>query len=163
MTENEKTYDLRIRAAERAHDSRRNALEQTGGQVLAFSNGAMRAPALVAAGGVAAALGFYSANYSRLSSSPGNLATFNDILFWLFCSLLLTVIAPGLAYFSQIFFSEAMSEEEYCWEVPFVRDTPKSKRWRLAGNIVRWMAILSVTTSICCLAIGGVRFLALVK
>lgn len=49
--ETEKAYHLRIRAAERAHDARRATLENTNSQVLSFSNGAMRAPALVAAGG----------------------------------------------------------------------------------------------------------------
>ncbi|TPK42646.1 MULTISPECIES: hypothetical protein [unclassified Mesorhizobium] len=161
--ETEKAYDLRIRAAERAHDARRATLENTNSQVLSFSNGAMRAPALVAAGGVAAALGFYSANYTRLAAHPESLITFNSILYWLFASLLLTVIAPGLAYFSQIFFAESIAAEEFAWDAPFIRDTRQSKRWAFAGGIVRWTAIAAVLGSIICLAIGGLSFLSLAR
>ncbi|RUW62109.1 hypothetical protein [Mesorhizobium sp. M7A.F.Ca.US.008.03.1.1] len=161
--ETEKSYDLRIRAAERAHDARRTALENTTSQVLSFSNSAMRAPALVAAGGVAAALGFYSANYTRLAEQPEHLTTFNSILYWLFASLLLTVIAPGLAYFSQIYFSLSIAEEDSVWEAPFIRDTPESKRLKLLGEIIRWGSIGAVVGSIVCLAIGGVTFLSLIK
>ncbi len=162
MAENEKDFDLRIRNAERSHDARRKGLEATNSQVLSFSNSAMRAPALVAAGGVAAALGFYSANYSRLAATPESLTIFNGILFWLFLSLLLTVLAPGIAYFGQIFYTESMAAEEYHWESPFVRDTPKSKRWNLAGDIARWLAVAVVVASIGCLIAGGVQFLSLV-
>lgn len=88
-------------------------IANTSSQVLSFSNGAMRAPALVAAGGVAAALGFYSANYARLAAHPEALIAFNTVLYWLFASLLLTVVAPGLAYFGQICFSESYAAEEY--------------------------------------------------
>lgn len=162
MAESEKDFDLRIRSAERAHDARRKALESTNGQVLSFSNGAMRAPALVAAGGVAAALGFYSANYARLAETPESLSIFNGILFWLFLSLLLTVLAPGIAYFSQTFYTQAMANEEYHWETPFVRDTPKSKRWDVAGHMARWLAIGVIVASIGCLILGGITFLSLV-
>ncbi|MER8387294.1 hypothetical protein NKH14_17555 [Mesorhizobium sp. M1380] len=158
----EKTYDLRIRSAERAHDDRRTALQSVGGQVLSFSNSAMRAPALVAAGGVAAALGFYSANYGRLAANPENLAIFNEVLFWLFGSLLLTVIAPGLAYFSQILFAMALAEEEYHWKSPYIRDTPKSKRRTMVGQCFRWATILTIGASIVCLVIGGFSFLSLI-
>lgn len=160
--ETEKEYDSRIRSAEREHDARRKAIESTGNQVLSFANAAMRAPALVAAGGVAAALGFYSANFSRLASDPTNLATFNSILFWLFMSLLLTVIAPGLAYFSQIFFSEAFSKEKYHWQHPFVEETTASKRWNVAAHVARVVAICAVVASIACLIAGGWMFLRLV-
>lgn len=162
MNETEKEYDARIRSAEREHDARRKSIESTGNQVLSFANAAMRAPALVAAGGVAAALGFYSANFSRLASDPDNLTTFNRILFWLLMSLLLTVLAPGLAYFSQIFFAEAQSKEQYYWEHPFVRETAASRRWNAAAHLTRAVTIALVLASIVCLAVGGFMFLRLV-
>lgn len=159
--EREKTFERELRSAERAHDRRNTGLESTNNQVLSFANAAMRAPALVSAGGVAAALGFYSANYTRLAQEPANLETFNAILFWLFLSLLLTVAAPGLAYFSQICYVSAIVKETYHWDHPYVRETKKSKRLERAGDAIRWLTILAVFASIICLCIGGAKFLYL--
>ncbi|TIV73131.1 MAG: hypothetical protein E5V89_01885 [Mesorhizobium sp.] len=163
IRETDKQFELRVQAAERAHDARRTALNNVSSEVLSFSNSAKRSPALVAAGGVAAALGFCSANYTRLSAHPEALTTFNMVLYWLFASLLLTVMAPGLAYFAQACFAESLAAETYEWEQPFIRDTTASIRWSRAGAVFRWAAIFFVVGSMICLAIGGVAFLSLVR
>ncbi|MES0098513.1 hypothetical protein [Mesorhizobium sp. M0019] len=132
-------------------------------QIQTFSSDAMKAPGLVAAAGVAAALGFYSANYSRLSASPDNLETFNSILFWLFASLLLTVCAPGFAYFSQIAYMRAVYAEKYGYEYPYTEHTAGSKRFTLVGDAFRWASVLLIALSILCLIRGGILFLHIVR
>jgi hypothetical protein len=55
--------------AQRAHDRRDKDQQIFADQIKVFSLASMRAPALAAAGGIAMALGFYSANYSRISDA----------------------------------------------------------------------------------------------
>jgi len=154
----EKEADWLTKATERRD---RRALSHTA-QIQAFAVDGMKAPALVAAAGVAAVLGFYSANYQRLSETAGKLAIFNDILFWLFLSLLMTVCAPGLAYFSQIAYVRAIYSESFEHGSGFTVETKASKRWEAVGDFFRWGTVTFIACSILFLCIGGFRFLALV-
>ena len=123
----------------------------------------MRAPALVAAGGVVAVLGFYSANFDRLSADPAKLDILNQILFWLFLSLMLTVVAPAVAYFGQLAYQDALRNEMHHYEWPDFRPT---RRYRLAlrvGIICRWITVGVVMLAIAALAVGGIMFLHLVQ
>ncbi|MGO8059172.1 hypothetical protein ACC716_13245 [Rhizobium johnstonii] len=160
--ETEKLRDLRIRTAERMHDRDFKALEIHNKQAEAFAVAAMRAPALVAAGGVAASLGFYSANYARLVGKADALTLFNDSLSWMLGGLLFTVLAPGLAYFSQLAYLDAVSSRTNDWEHPFSHDTRRSKIAEQVGNVCRWVCVVVVLASIACVATGGLKFLHLV-
>ncbi|MER9758480.1 hypothetical protein [Mesorhizobium sp. M0138] len=162
MAESKEEFDRRIADAKIAFGKNDERAKIHAAQVQTFSSDAMKAPALVSAAGVAAALGFYSANYDRLSQSPENLQTFNSILFWLFASLLFIVCAPGFAYFSQIAYGAAIYAENYQYEHPFTVETAKSKRLRWVGDLFRWLAVVLVVTSIACLIRGGSLFLRIV-
>ncbi len=160
--ETEKQFDVRLKSAERHHDWRKKGMEIHATQLQAFAVMAMKAPSLVAAGGVVAALGFYSANYSRLKSVPSALDDFNSVLTWLFLALLVTLAAPAAAYFSQLFYSEALASEKYTFEHPYVEETRRSKRFTFAGDIARWSSVIFTTASAVCILVGGLNFLDLV-
>lgn len=131
-------------------------------QIEAFSIAAMRAPALVAAGGVAASLGFYSANYSRLAGKSEALDLFNASWAWLLAGLLLTVLAPGIAYFSQLAYSHSIENHEHTWEFPFSTETRRSRIAHRVGNASRWLCVALVLLSIAAVSSGGIKFLHLV-
>jgi purine-cytosine permease-like protein len=156
MTEDKGTINIG-----RAHDRVTKAMEVHARQVDAFSVAAMRAPALASAGGIAATLGFYSANYSRLAESPERLVTLGDILFWFFLATFLAVLAPGAAYFSQISYMDSLNKQSYDTESEFTSETPSSKRSEHIGNFFRWLTVAITSLSIICFAIGGLRFLTL--
>jgi ABC-type Na+ efflux pump permease subunit len=155
--------DRRIKDAQRAYDQRAKAEEVHGDHIKAYSLAAMRAPALVAAGGVVAVLGFYSANFDRLSTDPAKLDILNQILFWLFLSLMLTVVAPAFAYFGQLAYQDALRNETHHYEWPYFRPT---RRYRIAlrvGVVCRWITVAIMTLAITALAVGGIMFLHLVQ
>ncbi|MCM2440569.1 hypothetical protein HGO34_12670 [Agrobacterium vitis] len=160
--ETEAEQELRIRSAERAHDRDLKGVEVHSKQIEAFAQIAMRAPALVAAGGVAASLGFYSANYERLAGHAEALKLFNDALTWMLMGILLTLLAPGLAYFSQLAYLDSVSSREHHWFSPYSRATRRAKIGEIIGNICRWSCVAVVTASIACVATGGIKFLHLV-
>ena len=162
MAETEKQFDLRVRSAERAHDQRVKMREVHEKQIEAFAIAALRTPALVAAGGIAAALGFYSANYDRLAEDVVKLGLFNGILFWLFLSLLFSVVAPALAYFSQIAYVLSYMNEIDTYEHPFTKETRKSWVYGATGHVLRWSTVVVVLASILFLAWGGYTFLRLI-
>lgn len=160
--ETEKGFELRIRSAEREHDRDLKGVEVHTKQIETFSQMAMRAPALVAAGGVAASLGFYSANYQRLAGHAEALKLFNDALAWMLIGILLTLFAPGLAYFSQLAYLDSVSSREHHWFHPYSRETRRARVGEIIGNICRWACVLVVIASIVSIAIGGIKFLHLV-
>lgn len=133
LSETEAEINARLSEAEAAHHRRLEGAKIHASQIQTFSSDAMKAPALVAMGGVVTLLGFYSANYERLKASQDAMTTFGDMLFWLFTSLLLTVSAPGLAYLSQIAYIESLYSEDHFWESPYVRDNRRSLFSRRAG------------------------------
>jgi hypothetical protein len=161
--EADKQVDYKLKAAERAHDQVMKGFEIHSKQVESFSLAAMRAPALVSAGGVAASLGFYSANFQRFSGKPEALHLFNDALMWLLIGLLITLVSPCLAYFSQLAYSDSLSSRRYTWEHPFVEETRRSRIAQVVGDIMRWSCVASVLGAITSVAIGGIRFLDLVS
>jgi hypothetical protein len=162
MSPEEKAYEINLRAAEREHDSLRKAAETHNSQIEVFSIAAMRAPALAAAGGIAAALGFYSANHVQISGNAAATNEFGQILVWLLSALLLTIVAPGLAYFSQLAYAYAASSQTYTWEHPYVRNEKLFKPAKLIGDISRWACVLFVLASVICTAMGGISLLRLI-
>lgn len=148
MAETEKEHEARIKSAERIHDRDFKGLEIHNRQVEAFSIAAMRAPALVAAGGVAASLGFYSANYDRLVGKVEALRNFNESLSWIFCGLLLTILAPGFAYFSQLAYVDSLGSNKHTWEHPFSIETPRSRIAQRIGDVCRWICVVVVLSAI---------------
>ena len=162
MEENDKQREQRLREAERIHDRDFKGMELHSKQIEAFSVAAMRAPALVAAGGVAASLGFYSANYVRLVGKAEALSVFNESLYWLLVGLFFTLLSPGLAYLSQLAYSDSIASRIHRWQHPYSVETRRSKFGGVVGDIFRWACVVSVILSIAAVAIGGVRFLNLV-
>jgi hypothetical protein len=158
----ERAFDRNIDLAHRAHDQQRQGNEIAAKQVEAFATLTIRTLGLVAAGGIAATLGFYSANYDHLAAVPGALTTLNEILANLMKSLFFIVVTPGLAYFSQIFYSATISERTFDFEDPYVHDTPLSERYWFLGDACRWSAVATASLALVALGVGGLRFLSLV-
>ncbi len=162
MTETREEFDDRIKRARAAHEKQQEGHKTHAAQIQTFGSDAMKAPAIVGLGGIVALLGFYSANFDRLSRNTAAMQSFGDMLFWLFASLLMTVAAPGFAYLSQIAYTQALNDERFDFDEPFVHETTKSKRYRRLGDVFRWAAVVLVILSIIGLAIAGVLFFRVV-
>ncbi len=154
--------ELRIKEIRHAYEQKARAEEVHSDHIRAYALAAMRAPALVAAGGVVAALGFYSANFDRLSAEPAKLDILNQILFWLFLSLMLTVVAPGLAYFGQIAYQHALRNDARPSERPDLEPSSRYKNAVRLGIMLKWITVAVMTLAIVALAVGGIKFLHLV-
>ncbi|MCZ4344491.1 hypothetical protein [Devosia neptuniae] len=145
--------------AERAHDRQDEAIKSHVGQVEAFSILGIRTLALTAAGGIAAALGFYSANYDHLSQVPGALQVINGILAVLFTSMLATLLSTLAAYLSQIYFAHSLYSRKRTYTHPYVENGDRTDRLTLFGNIWRTIAIVTAIFAAICLCVAGFAFL----
>ena len=145
--------------ANSVHAFHRQLTADSNKMVLDLSINAMKTPGLAAAGGIAATLGFYSANYARLGDL---VAVLNSILFWLFLALLFTVITSGLAYLTQWAFTISAVKLEQIDEHPFINETSHSKRFSLIGRVLQLICIILVFFSYMALFYAGYQFLKLV-
>lgn len=163
MTETREEFDLRVKAAETAHDVFHKNSANVFNMVAGYGNAAMRAPAIAAAGGIAGVLGFYSANRATLRTSPSALFDFNWSLGWFFIAVLLCVIAPGIAYLCQTCFVKSLGEQRLSYEHPFVHDTKASARWRWVGIGMQVLTIGLVAASIFAIVNGALHLMWMVN
>ncbi|TBC64445.1 hypothetical protein ELH36_17745 [Rhizobium ruizarguesonis] len=145
-----------------AHEAHRKSMAEHVDLVGSFSTAAMRSPAIAGAGAIAALLGFFSANYRAIAASAGH-EFFNQALLLFGVSVVLTVLAPGLAYFSQLSFLWSLGKEAFYWERPYVRPTRSSNFLNLIGVTIQFLTIGIVIGSIALLLLGGWKFLLLAQ
>lgn len=151
------------REGEREHDRQDASIESHNSQLEAFALQGIRTLSLTSAGGVAAVLGFYSANYERLAQTPYALNSVNKLLAMLFVAMLATLLTCLFGYFSQIYFAEAVSSRVRYWQHPYVKAGDKTDRQMLMGNITRTLAIISAFFAALCLLVAGMDFLNIVR
>lgn len=145
----------------KAHESHNKNFADTFNMVAGFSNAAMKAPAIAAAGGIAALLGFFSANAVRVQATSEAIISFNFALAWFFASVFCCVLAPSGAYLSQGLFVWSLGAKTQHWEHPFVRETKKSRLFSRIGICIQIATIFLVLLSMAFLLAGVTRFVAL--
>lgn len=151
------------REAERAHDRQDAYAKSHTEQLEAFATQGIKTLGLTSAGGIAAVLGFYSANYERLSATPYALNAVNKLLAMLFLSMLCTLLCCLFGYFSQVFFAHTVFSRTRHWEHPYVKDGDTTPRYLLYGNIIRTAAIIAAVFATIFLCIAGFDFLAIAR
>ena len=156
--ETEQQFEARLKAAENAHQVFRKNYELVFGLVGSFSNGAMRAPAIAAAGGIAAMLGFYSANAKVLTGTPAA-ADFSAALAYFFAAVFLCVLTPGCAYLSQGAFVYSMGSYTLDYDHPYAHETTASKRWHFVGVALQVVSIIITLLAIAGVALGAWHFM----
>lgn len=156
----------RYKEAERSFDALDNATEMHFRQIEAFAVLTLRMLALTCAGGIAAVLGFYSANYLRLSQSPASMTVLNGILGTLFIGMLLTLVAAGFAYFSQMSYAQAVFTRIRSYEFPYVTNREGkggTSEWIQRGDAIRVLATVFAGAAGACLIVAGYSFVGIVR
>lgn len=155
--------DLELELAKRAHEVERDHAAAHWKQAEAFSLLTLRSIGLVSAGGIAAVLGFFSANYQRLVDIPGSIDRLNGILGGLFVALLLGLLSAGAGYWSQTLYAKAKWDLTFSTTRPFITETKASKLETLIGSIFRWCSIVFAVAAIVVLMVAGWLFLGVIR
>ncbi|TWF57365.1 hypothetical protein [Neorhizobium alkalisoli] len=156
----EKMTDRRMDAAHKAFDGHRKTISDSFALVGSFATTAMRAPAIAAGAGIAALLGFFSANRGALAGTEG-IAFFNHALSYFCGSIALSVICSGIAYLSQLLVTNSLQSYTFNYDSPFVLETRRRKLLNGFGAVFQISAILLGLASIGLLVCGGWFFMML--
>ncbi|KAB2700033.1 hypothetical protein F9K79_03740 [Ochrobactrum sp. Kaboul] len=161
--ESKDQHNQNLQLAHRAFDDNGTFISENNKHMADFAALALKSPALVAAGGIAALLAFYSANWKALNIIAGSVETFNTILSYLFLSLVLSMFAPCLAYLCTWLMGGAAANRKYTYSHPYVHPTISSRICGIASEVVRWITIAVLFSAIILICMAGLEFLKFVK
>jgi len=119
---------------------------------------AIRTAIIINGGAVIAIFAFLGSIFN--SSEPATIAVKYALLgpaFLFAAGAVLSGVASGASYFSQILFSRAHEEYEMIWEHPYVKATTASESFRSWGDFWRAIAVALVVFSYAALTFGLIK------
>jgi len=146
--------DLRIRLAERAHDTETAFGVATNAAAVKNAEEAIKAALLVNGGSSVAMLAFLGTLVSQHVLSSEQLGNAIRPLMYFGGGVATAIIASAGAYFTNLLIAGSSNRKERNYDAPFVRDTPRSPlrvRW---AEAFRWVSIIFVAASIGCFISG---------
>ncbi len=164
MAETDKELEIRIKAADKAFDNNikfGEAHGQAARGICGCGNEGTCTHGRRWRGSIAWRASVRTA--ARLAERAGAMDLFYGSMYWLLLALLATVLAPGMAYFSQLAYFDGVHSRALSYTSPFVSETRRSKIAIVIGDICRWLTVLIVVASIGLAIKGGMGFLALMS
>lgn len=150
--EDPRGFEIRMRAAERAHDTRDSWITESTSTTIAFGVETLKATALISGGSAAALLAFMGA---LVAHDQGGLAAwFPWPLSRFVAALVLTCLGTASAYLAQMCFTRSLAHHQKDWAYPYVVDTAGHDRWRRAGLVFQGLTIFLVLASYAALVVG---------
>jgi hypothetical protein len=149
MTPDEQ-FQLRVRAAERAHDAETTFAQNANAAAVKNAEEAIKAAVLINGGSSVAMLAFIGTLVSRDYLSPAQMAEISKPLIWFASGVGAAMFAAAAAYFTNLGIAGTSLRRKRSYDEPFLQDTPGSTRHRRLGEISRWIGILAMVISIGC-------------
>lgn len=152
QSEDPKAFEIRIRAAERAHETRDKWLAETNDTMIAYGVEALKSAALISGGSAAGLLAFMGA---LVAHDHGDIAAwFPWPLSRFVVALLCACLGSGSAYFAQLCFTQSLGKHEKIWTPPYIVDGTAYRRWCRSGLLFQGLTIILVLASYTALIIG---------
>ncbi|MCP1854233.1 MULTISPECIES: hypothetical protein [unclassified Bradyrhizobium] len=151
----EEQFQLKIRAAERQHDSETKFGDAADASAVKSGEEAIKAVSLVNGGAAVAMLTFIGVLVSA-GYKPEQVAEVSKPLTYFAAGVAAAIVGGALTYLVNIFISMSSKNRRREWEVPFVRSTRASRWYASAAEFFRMIAIVSVLASIGCFIAGVV-------
>jgi hypothetical protein len=141
-------HEQNLRAAERAHDASFDFALKTNTAAIDSSNLALRTAMLINGGAAISVLAFAGGLASRDKVPLGQLTQIASTLVWFAFGVAVATLSMGLAYFTNICVTGSSFSQLKTFQHPYLEDTPKSRRYRLAAEVFRWLAVVGAVTSL---------------
>jgi hypothetical protein len=77
-------------------------------------------------------------------------------LIWFASGVVAAVLCACLAYLTNLAIVRSANTYNKAWQHPYVSDGPNTRRWRISAEVLRWIAIASMTASVACFVTGVV-------
>jgi hypothetical protein len=149
--------ELRVRVAERAHDVETAFGKSANEAAVKAGEEAIKAMILINGGSSVAMLAFIGTMASKSLLSTEQLGQISEPLICFASGLVAAMIATAASYFTNLMIASNSSRKQREYEIPFLRSTPASKRYGVAGEIFRYVAVVGAATSIGCFGWGVVE------
>lgn len=149
--------NLRVRAAERAHDDMTQFGNEANAAAIKSAEEAIKAVILINGGSCVAMLAFIGTLASKDLLSTEQLSRIIVPLFYFGSGVASGIVAAVAAYFTNLMIAGSSNRQTREYEVPFLRETVSSKRHRRWGELFRWLAILAMALSIGSFVTGLVK------
>jgi|GEM_PF-2910535 len=146
--------DLRIRLAERAHDTETDFGAATNVAAVKSAEEALKAALLINGGSSVAMLAFLGTLVSQHVLSSGQLGNAIKPLMYFGGGVATAMIGSAGAYFTNLLIAGSSNRKERNYVEPFLRPTPSSIRRAWWAEALRWFSIIFVATSIGCFIWG---------
>lgn len=101
---------------------------------------------LINGGSSVAMLAFIGTMASKSLLSTEQLGQISEPLICFASGLVAAMIATAASYFTNLMIASNSSRKQREYEIPFLRSTPASKRYGVAGEIFRYVSVLSLMT-----------------
>ncbi|CAM5776906.1 hypothetical protein LMIY3S_05768 [Labrys miyagiensis] len=150
--EDSRSFEIRIRAAERAHDARDRWLTETNETMSALGVEALKAAALISGGSAAGLLAFMGALIAH--DRAGVAAWLPWPLSRFVVALLLACIGSGTAYFAQFCLTQGLAHHEKTWIHPYIAESATYPAWRAGGLLFQGLTIGLVVAAYASLIVG---------
>lgn len=158
----QQALDMRVRIAERTHDTETAFGTATNAAAVKNAEEAIKAALLINGGSSVAMLAFLGTLVSQHVLSPEQLGDAVRPLLYFGCGVAAAMIASAGAYFTNLLIAGSSNHKERSYIEPFVRPTPNSRKHARWAEILRWFSIIFVAASIGCfiwgLASAGAAF-----
>jgi hypothetical protein len=135
-------HELKLRAAERAHDEAINFSSTTNTAAIENANLALRTAVLINGGAAVSVLAFIGglASQGKLTLGP-QLTQIATTLLWFAMGVAAATLSMGLSYFTNYSIAAHSSSHQRQYEHPYLLETDKSQGWSRAATIFRWVSI----------------------
>lgn len=154
ILEPKEQLEMRVRAAERAHDDETAFGKGANDAAIKAAEEAIKAMILINGGSSVAMLAFIGTLASKDLLTPAQLSQFTAPLHCFGYGVAAAVIAATAAYFTNLMIAGSSNRKGREYEQPFLRPTPSSKRHWAAGEIYRYIAVIAAAASIGCFVWG---------
>lgn len=148
---------MRVRAAERAHDDEMTFGQRANDAAIKAAEEAIKAVILINGGSSVAMLAFIGTLASKDIFSSPQLSQITAPLLCFGWGVALGVVASAAAYFTNLMIAGSSSRKDREYETPFLRSTRSSGRHRIAGEVFRYIGVVAMAGSIFCFGWGLVK------
>jgi hypothetical protein len=152
-----RVYDRRVRAAERAHDSNREHSKLLSEAATRDAQGAIRVLLGINGGAAIALLAFSGGLVARSSIGLSKIGEIISNLVWFVWGVITAAIAAALAYLTNFSYATATELRSLTWEHPFIQETQATVRWRKTGRVFHLIGIIAAISSLILFALGMFR------
>jgi hypothetical protein len=151
------THELKLRDAERAHDSTTDFAAKTNAAALDNANLAMRTAVLINGGAAVSVLAFIGGLNSQARVPLASLIPIAASLVWFAVGVAAATFAMGCAYLTNYSIAGDVVHRKKQWEHPYILPTVRSRAWRCAAILFQWVAIIGALASLVLFVYGVIE------